>query len=217
MTKPRVPSRRAKTEHPAAPSAEQLEASRAVMAEFAEMLSKATGTTDRYLALHLYNAATNALWAPGGRPREDAVLAIVAALEAIAPSDGLEGMLATQMVGTHEAAMECLRRAMLVNQTPKGSDLNLKHAAKLLQIYARQVEALDKHRGKGQQKITVEHVTVQSGGQAIVGNLQAPTPQRAEAPAHPRAISDQTDDVGVLPDFLAEPEPAKETVRRRRK
>jgi hypothetical protein len=35
-----------------------------------------------------------------------------------------------------------------------------------------QVEALQRYRGKGQQKVTVEHVHVHSGGQAIVGALQ---------------------------------------------
>jgi hypothetical protein len=35
------------------------------------------------------------------------------------------------------------------------------------------VEALNRHRGKGQQKVTVEHVTVNAGGQAIVGSVQA--------------------------------------------
>jgi len=32
-----------------------------------------------------------------------------------------------------------------------------------------QVEALQRYRGKGQQKVTVEHVHVHAGGQAIVG------------------------------------------------
>jgi hypothetical protein len=31
------------------------------------------------------------------------------------------------------------------------------------------MEALNRHRGKGQQKMTVEHVHVHDGGQAIVG------------------------------------------------
>jgi hypothetical protein len=35
------------------------------------------------------------------------------------------------------------------------------------------MEALDKHRGKGQQTVRVEHVTVNAGGQAIVGNVEA--------------------------------------------
>jgi len=32
---------------------------------------------------------------------------------------------------------------------------------------------LNRHRGKGQQKMTVEHVHVHEGGQAIVGNIEA--------------------------------------------
>jgi hypothetical protein len=39
-------------------------------------------------------------------------------------------------------------------------------------LYAKQLEALNKHRGKGQQKVTVEHVHVAPGGQAIVGNVE---------------------------------------------
>ena len=38
-------------------------------------------------------------------------------------------------------------------------------------LYAKQLETLNKHRGKGQQKVTVEHVNVAAGGQAIVGNV----------------------------------------------
>jgi hypothetical protein len=35
--------------------------------------------------------------------------------------------------------------------------------------FAAQLEALDRHRGKGRQVVRVEHVTVNAGGQAIVG------------------------------------------------
>lgn len=34
--------------------------------------------------------------------------------------------------------------------------------------------ALNSHRGKGQQKVTVEHVHVHQGGQAIVGKVETP-------------------------------------------
>ena len=44
-------------------------------------------------------------------------------------------------------------------------------ATKLLRTYTMQVEALQHYRGKGQQKIRVEHVHVHSGGQAIVGAI----------------------------------------------
>jgi hypothetical protein len=33
-------------------------------------------------------------------------------------------------------------------------------------------EALNRHRGKGQQKVTVEHVHVHAGGQAVVGMVE---------------------------------------------
>ena len=36
------------------------------------------------------------------------------------------------------------------------------------------MEALQRYRGKGQQKVTVEHVHVHSGGQAVVGMVGAP-------------------------------------------
>lgn len=102
----------------------------------------------------------------------------------LAPADGLEGMLAEQMVGTHSAALECLRRAAHTNQTFEGRDMALKHATKLMELYAKQVAALDKHRGKGQQKVTVEHVHVEAGGQAIVGNVETrSTGRTATAPS----------------------------------
>jgi hypothetical protein len=36
------------------------------------------------------------------------------------------------------------------------------------------LDALNRHRGKGQQKVTVEHVHVHSGGQAVVGMVETP-------------------------------------------
>lgn len=80
-------------------------------------------------------------------------------------------MLAAQMVGVHLAAMDCMARALHPSQSFAGRELNLKHGAKLSRIYAEQVAALDKHRRKGQQTVTVEHVHVHDGGQAIVGNV----------------------------------------------
>ncbi len=82
-------------------------------------------------------------------------------------------MLATQMVATHNAAMECLFRAMIPEISIQGRDQSLKHATKLLSIFSRQIEVLNKHRGKGQQKMTIEHVNVESGGQAMVGHIEA--------------------------------------------
>src|ERR1035438_8538240 len=47
---------------------------------------------------------------------------VTAALHGIGPADELEGMLAVQMVATHNMAMECLKRAALPNQIDLGVD-----------------------------------------------------------------------------------------------
>ena len=70
--------------------------------------------------------------------------------------------------------MECYRRAMIGEQTFEGRGENLSQANKLSRTYAALLDALNRHRGKGQQKVTVEHVHVHSGGQAIVGTVERP-------------------------------------------
>ena len=146
------------------------------------------------LMLRLIDQALSTLWIPEETSEElknEQIESAIALLQGIKPENEIEGMLATQMVATHSAAMECLRRAMFNGATIEGRDLNLKHAAKLLTIYARQIETLDKHRGKGQQKVTVEHVHVAAGGQAVVGNIEAAAvpPISGEQSSAPKAIT----------------------------
>lgn len=120
------------------------------------------------------NEIAELLWLPGSLDEKEKNARIVRAVElyeSLKPADGAESMLAAQMVGTHTAALECLRRAAVDGQTFVGRDMALKHAQKLMALYAKQLETLNRHRGKGQQKVTVEYVNVAAGGQAIVGNV----------------------------------------------
>ena len=71
-----------------------------------------------------------------------------------------------------QASMECLRRAMVHEQTFEGRRENLNQANKLSRTWATLLEALNRYRGKGQQKVTVEHVHVHAGGQAVVGTIE---------------------------------------------
>jgi hypothetical protein len=80
-------------------------------------------------------------------------------------------MMAAQLIAAHNAAMECYRRAMIDEQTFEGRRENLAQANKLSRTFATLLEALNRHRGKGQQKMTVEHVYVHSGG-AVVGVVE---------------------------------------------
>jgi hypothetical protein len=104
--------------------------------------------------------------------RKNQINAAIAGLIGINPNDELEGMLAAQLIACHNASMECHRRAMIGEQTFEGRRENLSQANKLSRTYATLLEALNRHRGKGQQKVTVEHVHVHNGGQAIVGNVE---------------------------------------------
>jgi hypothetical protein len=117
-----------------------------------------------------------ALWLKNSDPetQDEQKGAAVAALIGIGPKDELEGMMAAQLIAAHNAAMECYRRAMLSEQTFEGRRENLTQANKLSRTYATLLEALNRHRGKGHQRVTVEHVHVHSGGQAVVGVVETP-------------------------------------------
>ncbi|AND90235.1 bll5016 [Bradyrhizobium diazoefficiens USDA 110] len=119
----------------------------------------------------LANQALQSLWVKNSsqEDRDKQLRATLAALAGIGPKDELEGMMAAQLIAAHNAAMECYRRAMIGEQTFEGRRENLAQANKLSRTYAALLEALNRHRGKGQQKVTVEHVHVHAGGQAVVG------------------------------------------------
>jgi hypothetical protein len=117
--------------------------------------------------------ASNAIWRSSSpKIAEEQLDAVVAGLHFIRPKDELEGMLAAQLMASHNAAMECYRRAMIPEQSFLGRSEALTQANKLSRTHAALLEALNRHRGKGQQKVTVEHVHVHEGGQAIVGNVE---------------------------------------------
>ena len=120
------------------------------------------------------NQALRAVWVSSDSDQRDQQYqAALAGMIGLKPRDELEGMMAAQLVALHNAAMECFRRAMIPEQTFEGRESSLKHATKLSRAYAELLLALDKHRGKGQQRVTVEHVHVHQGGQAIVGAVNA--------------------------------------------
>jgi len=96
---------------------------------------------------------------------------ILSAMGELRPQDGHEGMLISQMLSVHERAMYCLRMADN-NKSFAAMYYDLQNQGiKLMRLFTQQLEALDKHRRKGNQTIIVEHVNVHDGGQAIVGTV----------------------------------------------
>ena len=65
------------------------------------------------------------------RKRDRQISAVLPGLIGINPKDELEGMMAAQLIATHNAAMECYRRAMLGEQTFEARQQNLNQANKL--------------------------------------------------------------------------------------
>ena len=139
----------------------------------ADPLAEATGASDPEVAARLAQQVISVL-SLANLDKEEKTRRIGSAfslLKQIKPQNELEGLLASQMIGVHETVMECLQQSRLPAQTPAGRDTNLKHAVKFMGLFTKQLEALDRLRGKAQQKLTVERVNVEYGAQANVGIL----------------------------------------------
>ena len=137
--------------------------------ELRPVIQSISGSDDVDFCITLLTQVVNAQWRPDSAELTQQVEATRAAMMGMKPRDALEGMLIGQLIASHNAAMECYRRAMIPGQTFEGWREALNQANKLSRTYALLTEALDRHRGKGQQHIRVEHVNVHAGGQAIVG------------------------------------------------
>ena len=100
------------------------------------------------------------------------VLSVVKGLQ---PRDQVEAMLAAQMAAVHNATMNFARRLARAENIPQ-QDSAERAFNKLARTFAAQIAALKDYRSRGEQKMTVQHVHVAEGGQAIVGNVSTPAP-----------------------------------------
>lgn len=92
----------------------------------------------------------------------------MAILHELKPSDAIESMLCSQLVGLHCFSMRTLAR-MNNSDYPLAVDNYINRTAKLANAQAKLLDALHKHRHGGRQMVTVQHVNVSDGGQAIIG------------------------------------------------
>ena len=136
----------------------------------ADLLKRTFGTEEEALQDRFLSQAASAVSDFAGRELKSFDY-VAAAVRGTRPKDALEGMLAVQMVAVHTLAMECMARAASREQLDLGVEVNINRATKLMRTFASQTEALGRYRGKGEQKMTVEHVHVYQGGQAIVGQV----------------------------------------------
>jgi hypothetical protein len=90
-------------------------------------------------------------------------------VDSMEPKDAAEALLFTQMAAIHQATMMLARRMNHVENIQQ-QDAAERALNKLARTYAAQMDTLKRYRSKGQM-VRVERVTVESGGQAIVGNV----------------------------------------------
>jgi hypothetical protein len=108
-------------------------------------------------------------------------------VDEFAPADAVESTYAPVIVGIRNALMTSLRFATQGSVQRRDVELNMafKGAAVLNQL----LEAFDVHRGHAGRRFTVGNVNVESGAQAIVGNIETTPrqePRIEEAGAKPK-------------------------------
>jgi hypothetical protein len=95
---------------------------------------------------------------------------VVSVIKGISPKDQLETLLAAQMGVVHTLFVSFAHRLANAKEIQQ-QDFAERTVNKLARTFAAQVETLKRYRSNGEQKVTVEHVTVNEGGKAIVGNV----------------------------------------------
>ncbi|MSP40123.1 MAG: hypothetical protein EXR70_16655 [Deltaproteobacteria bacterium] len=133
------------------------------------LLMEALGTTDVDFFVGVVHQLINA-GTRGQKTDVDALNFMLSMVKGVQPRDQVETMLAAQMAAIHSLTMTFARRLAHVENIPQ-QDSAERTLNKLARTFAAQVEALKRYRSNGEQKVAVEHVTVNQGGQAIVGNI----------------------------------------------
>ena len=135
-----------------------------------KLIMESIGTTDKQFfdlfIKQLINAGTQGRDCDGEGP--NFMLSVVKSIE---PQDEIEALLAAQMAAVHMATMTFVRRLAHVESIPQ-QDSAEKTLNKLTRTFTTQMDALKKYRDAPQQRVHVEHVHVNEGGQAIVGNVK---------------------------------------------
>ena len=143
--------------------------------EWSQRLKAALATTSSaFVEVSLYQLIAAARL-PGSGVSEISVNSALAFIESAKPRNEAECALVMQMACTHMAAMAVLGRLGNGLGTDRSLSATASAVARLLRAYATQVEVLRRLRNGGSQLVRVEHVHVNEGGQAVIGNVKGAT------------------------------------------
>jgi len=111
-----------------------------------------------------------ALGAPGKQISQETTNFALSVIRSVEPENEVEAMLAAQMAATHLAMMTMAGRLNRVDNIPQ-QDSAERAVNKLARTFTTQMDTLKRYRAKAQQTVRVERVTVEEGGQAVVGDV----------------------------------------------
>ncbi|WP_245318490.1 hypothetical protein [Bradyrhizobium sp. DOA1] len=134
-----------------------------------QLLAETLGAADRD-ALHGMLRQLAKASAVAQKPDEANLAFMISMIGSIAPKDSIEAMLVSQMVSIHVAAMRCACR-LACTEDPLQQESLTRALTRLSRTFSAQVEALSRHRNNDARAITVQNLSVQDGGRAIVGNV----------------------------------------------
>jgi hypothetical protein len=100
----------------------------------------------------------------------EATVALYSGMIDMKPDDPIEGLLISQLMAANQASLSMYGRAWAL--PPEQIEARMKYLAladKAARTVSMLTERLDHHRGRGQQQITVKHVTV-NADQAVVAD-----------------------------------------------
>ena len=133
------------------------------------LLAEALGAADRD-ALHGLLSQLVKASVVARKPDQGNLAFMVSMVKSIAPKDSLESMLAAQMVSIQVATMRCACRLACTDDVQQQESLT-RALTRLSRTFAAQIEALNRHRSSGACAITVQNLSVQDGGKAVVGHF----------------------------------------------
>ena len=133
-----------------------------------DALKYLTATSDHDLASEIMHRGWIAM--PSTTSEENKKNCVLQALAEYSPRDPIEARLCLQANALYSQGMSYLARAE-INDMIHQCDFYMKNAIKLLRLHNETIEALNKHRRGGEQRVVVQHVNVNDGGRAIVGGM----------------------------------------------
>jgi hypothetical protein len=134
-----------------------------------QLMANALGVADRDAMHGILRQLVKA--SVSGESADEVNLAfMISMVKSIKPRDSIEAMLVAQMVSVHVLAMRCAHHLANAEDLAR-HDSAARALGRLARTFPAQIEALNRYRSHGEPAITVQNVSVEDGGKAIVGNV----------------------------------------------